>query len=129
MILSPFLIKWVGIGLLTAAITAGGYSVYSNIRQAGYTEAATKYQLVIDNQQKLIDTKLKDIEQLSSTLVTESRASNTALASSVYSILNKVKGVPLVVVKDGKCTPSQTFSDTIDAVNKRVNESMKETQK
>lgn len=127
--ISPLLIKWAGIGLLIAALTAGSYSVYSNIRQAGYTEAAAVYQLVIDKQQDLIDAKLKSIEILSNTLVTESRASNTLLASNVSSILSKVKGVPLVIVKEGKCTPSQVFSDTIDAVNKRVNESMRESQK
>ena len=127
--INALIIKWVLGGVIIAAITAGGYSVYSNIRESGYKEAATKYQLVIDDQQKLIDIKLKNIETLSSTLVTQNRVNNTALANNVSSILNKVKGVPLVVVKDEKCTPSQTFSNTMDAVNKRVNESMKENQK
>lgn len=127
--ISPLLIKW-GLTLaIVAAVTAGGYSAYSGIREAGYKEAATKYQLVIDKQQDVIDAKLKNIEVLSGLLVTENRASNTLLASNVSSILNKVKGVPLVVVKDNKCTPSQTFSDTLDAVNRRVNESIKESQK
>ncbi len=129
MILSPLLIKWAGVGLVIAALLFGARSVYSNIKESGYQEAATKYQLVIDKQQDVIDAKLKNIEELSHLLVTESRVSNTLLAANVSSILTKVKGVPLVVVKDGKCTPSQTFSDTIDAVNKRVNESIKESQK
>lgn len=127
--INKLIIKWALSGLIVLAIAAGGYSIYSSIREAGYEEAANKYQLVIDEQQKLIDTKLKNIEKLSGTLVAEIKVSNTVLASGVSSILSKVKGVPLVVVKDEKCTPSQTFSNTIDAVNKRVNESIRENQK
>lgn len=127
--INQLVIKWVLGGVIVASIAAGGYSVYSSIRQSGYQEAATKYQLVIDKQQELIDAKLKNIEVLSRALITQNKTNNAALASSVSSILDKAKGVPLVVVNDEKCTPSQTFSNTIAAVNKRVNESMKENQK
>lgn len=122
------LIKLALYGALVAALSAGGYSVYSSIRQGGYDEAETKYTLIIKAQQTLVDTKLKNLEILSNTLVVESRESSTLLTKDISALI-KARGKTLTIVKEGKCVPTQEFSDTFNEINKRVNESMKETSK
>ena len=95
----------------------------------GYAKAEAKYTQMINEQNIKISDKISNIEANSNILVTESRASNATLTKDVKGILLGVKGKTLTIVKDGGCTPSQTFSDTFNSVNKRVNQSMKDNQK
>ena len=121
-----FAIRLIAGASLLAALTAGGYAVYNKVYQAGYTAAEQKYTLILNEQKALIDTKIKSIETLATTLVDEGRASDAKLNSDVSGILSKVRGKTLTIIKDGGCTPSQTFSDTFTSVNKRVNQSMQD---
>lgn len=102
---------------------------YSYVKQIGYAEAEVVYQKKIQEYEDRIVQKIDSIEALSTTLVKSSKANNDALAEDIASILVRVNGKPLVIVKDGKCTPSQTFTDSISAMNKRANQTMQESQK
>lgn len=129
MIFNETIIKLV-VGLLSAAILAGAIWLgYDKVKQIGYKEAEVKYEQVIKDYENNINRKITAIEANSHLLVEESRENNTLLAKDMETLLVKVKGKTLTVVKNGECTPSQTFSDTFVEANKRANQAMKDTKK
>lgn len=111
------------------AISIVLYMGYSYIKHIGYKEAEVVYQQKIQEYQNTVLNKINTIESLSNTLATESKASNEAVAKDIEDILKKVKGKPLVVIKDGECIPSKTFSDSISEINKRANQSIQGVSK
>lgn len=110
---------------LISLITALGYTGYSKIKQIGYDEAATKYELVIKKNQDEINVKIKTIETNSTLLIEQQKLANEAVAGDISKILKGVKGKTLTIIKNGECSPSTTFSDSFTTINKRVNESIK----
>ena len=115
--------------LLVLVVVGSVLFIYDKGSTDGYAKAEAKYTQMINEQNIKISDKISNIEANSNILVTESRASNATLTKDVKGILLGVKGKTLTIVKDGGCTPSQTFSDTFNSVNKRVNQSMKDNQK
>lgn len=115
--------------LVAAGVLGSLYSGYYHVKDIGYQEASIKYELVIKDYEKRRDAKIASIEALSTILVTESRSNNATTTKSIANVLAATKGKPLVVVKNGECTPSQTFSDSILTINKRINQSILENQK
>lgn len=105
------------------------YLGYSHVKQIGYKEAEVVYQEKILEYEKTLLVKINNIETLSNTLALESRENSEVLARDIEDILKKVKGKPLVVVKNGECIPSKTFSDSIGELNKRANQAIRESQK
>lgn len=98
---------------------------YSHIKDIGYREAEAKYTEVIRKHELAVAAKTKMIEALSNDLVLQQKASSDQLATSINAVLVNVKGKSLTIIKNGECTPSQTFSDSFSKINKRVNESLK----
>lgn len=123
------IIKWIAAALLAAAFSAGIYVGYSHIKQIGYNEAEAKYTLIIKQYETDVNKKIDSIVTMSNNLATINQANNEQLAVDVASILSKVKGKQLVVVKNGECVPSQTFSDSFGQINKQINLNMKGSQK
>lgn len=121
-----FFIKW---GIITLVIFGALYTVFNAIDSRGYDRAKAECAIVVKDYEDKVLNRLTKIEENSSVLILNNKTVNDAMSVDIATILSKVKGKALVVVKDGKCVPSQTFSDTIDAVNKRVNQSMKDSQK
>lgn len=119
------IVRIAGAGLLALALYLG----YSHVKSIGYAEAEVVYQQKIREYEEGINKKIDTIEALSTSLVTNSAINNNLIAKDISDILNKVKDKPLVIIKNGKCTPSTTFSDTLNQINKRTNESMKESLK
>ena len=126
---TSLLLNLLGYALAAAGVVGSIYAGYSHIKHIGYVEAETKYEQVIKDYETKRDAKIRSIEELSGILVTETRKNNDATAKSIAAVLLATKTKPLVVVKDGECTPSQTFSDSIITINKRINESIQESQK
>lgn len=126
---TSLLLNLLGYGLAVAGIVGSLYSGYSYVKGIGYSEAETKYEQVIKDYEAKRDAKIDKIVNLSNILVDESRNNNAATAKSISAVLAAAKAKPLVVVKDGECTPSQTFSDSILTINKRINQSILESQK
>lgn len=129
MFTQTFIIKAVAGVLIALLLSISLYAGYSHIKQIGYREAEVVYQKQIQDYKDSIGKKIDKIETLSTTLVSESRDNNEAVSKDIEDILKKVKGKPLVIVKDGECTPSKTFSDSIGELNKRANQAIKESQK
>lgn len=105
------------------------YLGYAQVKSIGYKEAEAVYQEKIAVYEKTLLIKINNIESLSNTLALESRENSEVLARDIEDILKKVKGKPLVIVKDGECTPSANFSNSIGALNQRANQAIKESQK
>ena len=126
---NTLIIKWIAAALLAAAFSAGIYTGYSYIKQIGYREAEDKYTLIIKAYEEDVNKKIDSVVALSNSLATINQANNDQLSLDIASILSKVKAKPLVVVKNGECVPSQTFSDSFGQINKQVNLNMKESQK
>ncbi len=120
-------------GIIAAAIismvTGGLYLGYSKVKSIGYNEASDKYELVIKEYNQRVLDKIDAIEQNSNTLVIEAKANSDNLSKGISTITKSIKNKPMVVVKEGVCTPSVTFSNSFGEINKRVNESIKGSQK
>lgn len=101
------------------------YAGYSHIKHIGYEEAKVVYEEKINTLEEERKKRLASIESLATQLVADGQKNKEDVDKSLQSILIATKAKPLVVVKNGECTPSQTFSDSLDAINKRVNQNVK----
>lgn len=120
----------IGVKLLSAlAIMFAIYSGYAYIKNIGYQEAEQVYLERMQKREIEISAKIDSIEMLSNILVKENRDASASLSADMYTIISKVKGKTLTVIKDGECTPSKTFSDSIIEINKRANQAVKDSQK
>lgn len=126
---SKLILTLLGYALAAAGVMGSMYAGYNHIKHTGYLEAEAKYEQKFKDYEKVRDEKLTSIGILSGILVADSKANQESTEKAMKAILAATKNKPLVVVKDGGCTPSQTFSDSISEINKRVNQSMKDSQK
>lgn len=122
---SKLILTLLGYALAACGLVGSIYAGYSHVKNIGYQEAKAEDALVFKKYAEERDAKLQQIADLSTTLVTESRENKAALDKSVAAILVAAKTKPLVNVKNGECTPSQTFSDSLGEINRRVNENTK----
>lgn len=111
--------------LLVLTLVTVLYVGYSYIKSIGYLEAETKYSAIITQHEKEVTDKARTIEVMSNVLVEQQKTYSKQLTASIDSIMVKLKGKTLTIVKNGECTPSQTFSDSFQEINKRVNENIK----
>lgn len=121
----PYLPKLLG----AIAISFALYSGYTHIKQIGFDEATAICEKKFKAYEENVGKKVDSIERLSTTLVINSETGNAALAADVAAILKNSKSKPLVVVKNGECTPSPAFSESISSINKRVNQELMESRK
>lgn len=126
---TKLILSLLGYAIAAAGIMGSIYAGYSHIKHIGYEEAKVTYEQKFKDYEVQRDAKLDKIVDLSRVLVSESRKNNAATTKSIAAVLEAAKTKPLVVVKDGECTPSQTFSDSILTINKRINQSILESQK
>lgn len=127
-----FPIKWLSILpkiLGPVAIMFAIYTGYAYTKHLGYEEATTKCEETFKKYEETLDKKINIIENLSTELVLENKVASAALAADISTILKNTKTKPLVIVKNGECTPSKDFSDGIVQINERVNKSIKDNQK
>lgn len=125
---TQLILSLLGYGIAAIGILGSVYSGYSHVKNIGYQEAAVKYEKVIKDYEEVRNQRIANIEKLSYTLVNESRSNSLATAKGISSVLVAAKAKPLVILKEGECTPSQTFSDSILTINKRINQSILENQ-
>ncbi len=123
------ILYWKEIVLLSLVLSLGSYAGFNKIKAIGYDEAATKYELIINEQKALIDTKLMNVEKLANNLAVETKFSNESLSRDIKSIAKGFKGKTLTVIKEGNCVPTPTFSDSFTEINSRTNETIKGLQK
>ena len=113
------------VALVFSAFAGLGYMGYNKIQDIQYQKDLIEFNTKIKEYEDNVNKRIATIENNSSILVSESRENNLVLADGIQSILKGTKGKALVIVKNGDCTPSQTFSDTFNSVNRTVNQNMK----
>lgn len=118
-------IKLIIAAIAIASALAAGYGGYSYIKSIGYNEAKIECDKKFKDYNDSLMKKIEQIETNSTTLVENSKKANDKLSEDITTIMKSVKGKTLTVIKNGECTPSQTFSDTINSVNKRINGELK----
>ncbi len=126
---SKLILTLIGYFLAAAGVMGSIYAGYSHVKGIGYKEAEDKCIQKFAEYEKERDEKIANIEKLAGILVTEGRTSQAALASDITTILKNSKNKPLVIVKDGECNPSKTYSDSMSEINKRVNQDIKDSSK
>lgn len=118
----------VGIAIV-ALIAAAVHGGYTYIKGIGYQEAETKYLLIIKDQNDKIATKIDGVEKLANGLISSNKLSQAKYSGDIKSILNEIQGKPLYYLKDGQCTPTVEFSDSLRKVIQRSNQEIKDSQK
>ena len=107
-----------GIVLILSLVLGYGYrSAYNHGKlsaQAECTETMAKYQKDV---QAKIDTIETDLGKIAS--IAEIREDQ--LSSDIAKILAGVKKKPVTIIKEGKCTPSTSFTDSINEAITRAN--------
>lgn len=107
-----------GIVLILSLVLGYGYrSAYNHGKlsaQAECTETMAKYQKDV---QSKIDTIETDLGKIAS--IAETREDQLSL--DIAKILAGVKKKPVTVIKEGKCTPSTSFTDSINEAITRAN--------
>lgn len=112
-----------------AALSSITYLGYSKVKSIGYAEAEAKYSQMITDHNNQMAIKITGLEDLSRQLIVLSATNNDALAKDVSNIIKGLKGKTLTIVKNGECVPSKTFSDSLNQINRTVNQNMRGTQK
>lgn len=123
---------WFKPAMWLAAVTlafAATYSGYTHIKQIGFDEGFNQQQKRIDTLVGDISKKIDDIETTSNRLAVDAKIRDKVLAGDISTIVARTKGKTFTIVKNGECTPSATFSDTINQLNKRANQNIKDSQK
>lgn len=112
-------------------ILLGGfvYSAYNWAYNAGYDKATKHYTAMVDKQEKAIDAKLEKLFVVSTQLVEQSTAKQLQLDKALLVIASNSAKKPLVIYKEGKCTPTPAFSDSFSEINNAANQGIKELSK
>ncbi len=122
-------IRLILLGIMLAALGTLGYLGYARVKAVGYEEAETKYLKIIQEQNDKVAVKIDGIEKLSNTLVVANRSSQAKYSGDIKTILAEIQGKPLYYLKDGQCTPTAEFSDSLRKVIQRSNQEVKDSQK
>ena len=105
------------ISIVVLFILTSLYLVCDKVYQIGYAKAETKYVKIIEEHNKLVEQKILQIEKHTSSLAKKQANKEVKLAKDITQILADLKTQPVVIEKEGKCTPSLEF---IDSINKAI---------
>ena len=123
------LLKYLPKILLGLLISLAVFTGYHKIKSIGYNEAKAEQALVDKAHLELITSKIDSIELLATSIANNNRSTNTRLITDIAILVKNAKGKPLTIIKNGKCLPSQVFSDSFTEITKRTNQTIKESQK
>ena len=121
--------KLIVIAISLVITLAGIFSFWKHADQNGFDRGYQEQQVRIDTLVSKISVKIDDIESTSNKLAVDAKIRDEVLATDIGTIIARTKGKTFTIIKNGECTPSSTFSDTINELNKRANQTMKESQK
>ena len=127
--LSELAIKLIVAGAIFTTVSGGLVGGYRYVKNKGYDEAMVVCAENAKKYEATVNERISRIEANSTMLINASKTSNELVQANVLAILKTTKGKTLTIVKNGECTPSPTFSDTFNAINKRVNETLKDIAK
>jgi 23S rRNA pseudoU1915 N3-methylase RlmH len=100
------------------------FFVWNHGRNFGEEHCIAKYEQQIRERDEAINEKVSELNDSSNKLAVNQKADTQKLRKDLQLILAQVKEgkQPVVIVKDGKCLPSETFVETVNKINRRVNE-------
>ena len=119
---NTLIIKWIAAALVAAAISASIYAGYSHIKSSGYQEAVEFYDKRDKEAQALLSNHIHTLEVLSKSVVDNNAEYLGKIDKDIHSILTTVNGKPPYVVVNGKCLPSQEFTDAFNKIVGKANE-------
>ena len=114
-------IKLIAIGLAVVLVLAGLYWIYNSIYSSGYQEAQLECQQKFAQLQKETNEKLFTLQAGLQNISGDLGIQQASMASDMSIILQTIRKKPTVVVKDGKCVPSQEFVNSINKAIDRAN--------
>jgi len=114
-------IKLVAIGLAIVLVLGTFWWIHHSIYMSGYQASQVECQQKFDNYQKEINEKLFDVQSSLQSIGGNLGYSTNMLANDMQAILQTIRKNPNVIIKDGKCIPSQTFLDSINQAINRAN--------
>ena len=121
MITALLLKNWKNI-VKVLAILLSLFFVYNYIYQRGVEATTVVYEAKIKAQQEQLDKQIASIEKNSILLVEQGNLNSAMVKKDLNKILAAAKTKPLVIYKNGECSPSQTFLDSWNQINLRGNQ-------
>lgn len=100
------------------------FFVWNHGRNFGEERCSARYEEQIRERDAAINEKVADLNEASNKLAENQKADTQKLRKDLQLILSQVREgkQPVVIVKDGKCLPTETFVETVNKINRRVNE-------
>jgi 23S rRNA pseudoU1915 N3-methylase RlmH len=100
------------------------FFVWNHGRNFGEERCTAKYEQQIRKRDEAINAKVTELNESSNKLAQNQKADTQKLRKDMQLILEQVREgkQPVVIVKDGKCMPTETFVETVNKINRRVNE-------
>lgn len=100
------------------------FFVWNHGRNFGVERCTTKYEEQIRERDAAINEKVAELNAASNKLAENQKVDTQKLRKDLQLILAQVRDgkEPVVIVKDGKCLPTETFVETVNKINRRVNE-------
>lgn len=113
--------KLIAIGLAIILVLGVLYWIYSSIYDSGYRAASIECDQKFAQLQKETNEKLFSLQSSLQNISGDLGVQQASLASDMSTILQTIRKKPTVVVKDGKCVPSQEFVNSINKAIDRAN--------
>lgn len=98
----------VGVVLICGGIAVVGGAIYNS----GYDSSEQKWEARIAERDKIQENQTLEIIKLSKSVIITSDILTKQSIDNLDKILSTVNNKPLYTIVDGKCNPSQVFSDT-----------------
>lgn len=108
--------------LLAILISVGCFLAYSHIYHSGYDAASAVYEAKIKTYNDKLDKRISGIEDTSKILVSASASQAETRTQELDAITALAKKKVLFTVKGDKCTPSQDFLNSYNALISRGNQ-------
>ncbi len=112
-------LKLIAAAISIALILGLGYYAYYSIRDIGYQEATIECNKKFSEYQKKVDERIDTITTNINTISDVVSTTNENLSKDITKILNNTKNIPINVIKNGKCVPTDAYIKNVtDAINR-----------
>jgi 23S rRNA pseudoU1915 N3-methylase RlmH len=100
------------------------FFVWNHGRNFGEDHCRAKYETQIQERDAAINEKVTELNESSNKLAQNQKTDTQKLRKDLQLILTQVREgkQPVVIFKDGKCLPTETFVEAVNKINRRVNE-------
>lgn len=113
--------------LIVIVIASASFYIYHKIYERGYAVATAECSIKVAEYEKKMKVYQEDLDNriallvdTSNILVKEATESRKSLKADYAIIMASVKGKPLYIVKEDKCTPSSDFINAYNAAITRI---------